>query len=222
MSRLDFFGTLCYYVLIRKQKTLIDVCVRLKGQYMDTLLERLTAIKSIFNQHDIEWVEPFETTLGAINNKEVDTKFRGLYYFYENNFYVGIASRGKIKDRHDTHRPKFDVDLKSLWRSSWAFSEAWQEGVRKYIIEDTGDIPFKKRPKGTDVNGYYPEVNFPVKHKVDVEKIKVLIWNLDHLKPWQIKMLETFIIYTIWPYCNDETYDRRKSEQEEEFTWYGS
>ena len=90
MSRLDFFGTLCYYVLIRKQKTLIDVCVRLKGQYMDTLLERLTAIKSIFNQHDIEWVEPFETTLGAINNKEVDTKFRGLYYFYENNFYVGI------------------------------------------------------------------------------------------------------------------------------------
>ena len=61
---------------------------------MDTLLERLTAIKSIFNQHDIEWVEPFETTLGAINNKEVDTKFRGLYYFYENNFYVGIASRG--------------------------------------------------------------------------------------------------------------------------------
>ena len=62
MSRLDFFGTLCYYVLIRKQKTLIDVCVRLKGHYMDTLIDRIDAIKGIFEFLYIEWVEPVSYT----------------------------------------------------------------------------------------------------------------------------------------------------------------
>ena len=75
---------MCYYVLIRIKTPLFDVCVRLKGHYMDTLLDRIDAIKSIFEQQGQSWVEPYETTEGAINRKEVGDH-RGLYYFIENN-----------------------------------------------------------------------------------------------------------------------------------------
>ena len=54
---------------------------------MDTLIDRIDAIKSTFDFLDIEWVEPFETTQGAIKTQEVNTKIQGMYYFYENNFY---------------------------------------------------------------------------------------------------------------------------------------
>ena len=55
---------------------------------MDTLLDRLDAIKGIFEFLDIEWVEPYETTQGAIKNQEVNTKIQGMYYFYENKLIV--------------------------------------------------------------------------------------------------------------------------------------
>ena len=56
MSRLDFFGTICYYVLIRIKTPLFDVCVRLKGHYMDTLIDRIDAIDaciSIDTTHNV-------------------------------------------------------------------------------------------------------------------------------------------------------------------------
>ena len=180
---------------------------------MDTLIDRIDAIKGIFEFLDIEWVEPFETTQGAIKRQEVDTKIQGMYYFYENNFYVGIASTGTIWDRHKTHRPKFDVDLNGLWKGHWAFSDAWQEGVRKYYLsEDCGPIPFVMR-KNKDHKPYPEGFTFPVKHNVDTDDIKVLIWDLSHLRPWEIEMIEDIVIYKLWPYTNDESYKKRQYEE---------
>ena len=180
---------------------------------MDTLIDRIDAIKGIFEFLDIEWVEPYETTQGAIKRQEVDTKIQGMYYFYENNFYVGIASTGNIWDRHKTHRPKFDVDLNALWKGHWAFSDAWQDGVRKYYLaEDPGPIPFKMR-KNKDHYPYPEGFNFPVKHNVNTDDIKVLIWDLSHLRPWEIEMIEKIVIYKLWPYTNDESYKKRQYEE---------
>ena len=46
---------------------------------MDTLIDRIDAIKGIFEFLDIEWVEPYETTQGAIKRQEVNTKIQGMY-----------------------------------------------------------------------------------------------------------------------------------------------
>jgi len=187
---------------------------------MDTLLDRINAIKSIFEQQGQSWVEPYETTEGAINRKEVGDH-RGLYYFIENNFYFGKAATNTVHNRHNTHRPKLDVNLARLYSTPvekkeprWIFPEGWKEGVRKFIIEDKGPIPShwikigKKRVK--------PGVlDFPVTHKVDVDQMKVLVWNLDHMTSTEISDLEKQIIPQLWPYCNTETYNRRRREEKE-------
>jgi hypothetical protein len=48
-----------------------------------------------------------------------------------------------------------------------------------------------------------------VTHRVDVDTLPVLVWNLEHLTADLISELEDRIIETIEPYCNDETYVKR-------------
>ena len=55
-----------------------------KGSLNGYIIDRLNAIKSIFEQQGQSWVEPYETTEGAIIRREVGNH-RGLYYFHENN-----------------------------------------------------------------------------------------------------------------------------------------
>jgi hypothetical protein len=176
----------------------------------------LDKIKQVFADLGIEWVEPYWTTEGAINRKEAGLH-RGLYYIYpEVNFYFGKAATNSVHNRHKTHRPKLDVDLATLYSTpkekkepKWIFPEGWKEAVRKYIIEDTGPIPshYVKTTNKTVLPGV---LNHPVTHKVDVDTLPVLLWNLDHLTAEQISEIEDTIIPTIWPYANDETYQRRK------------
>ena len=187
---------------------------------MDTLLDRLNAIKSIFEQQGQSWVEPYETTEGAIIRREVGNH-RGLYYFHENNLYAGKNANQPCGPRHDTHWAKLQVNLARLYGTPiekkeprWIFPEGWKEGIRKFIIEDKGPIPshwikigHKKVTPGI--------LDFPVIHKVDIDKLKVLLWNLDHLTSTEIGNLEKQIITTIWPYCNTETYNRRRREEKE-------
>ena len=45
---------------------------------MDTLIDRIDAIKGIFEFLDIEWVEPYETTQGAIKRQEVAVSYTHL------------------------------------------------------------------------------------------------------------------------------------------------
>ena len=173
-------------------------------------------IKQVFASQGIDWVEPYMTTEGAINRKEAGNH-RGLYYIYpEKNFYFGKAATNTVHNRHKTHRPKLDVDLAALYSTpkekkepKWIFPEGWKEAVRKFIIEDTGPIPshYNKTGNGTVVPGV---LNHPVTHKVDVDSLPVLLWNLDHLTAQQISAIEEEIIPTIWPYANDETYRKRK------------
>jgi len=177
--------------------------------------ENLKLIREVFERLGHEWVEPYQTTEGAINRKEVG-QHRGLYYIYpEVNFYFGKAATNTVHNRHKTHRPKLDVDLAALYSTpkekkepKWIFPEGWKEAVRKYIIEDTGPIPnhYVKTDRRTVVPGV---LNHPVTHKVHVDTLTVLVWDLEHLSPEEISAIEEAIIPTIWPYANDETYRKR-------------
>jgi hypothetical protein len=100
------------------------------------------------------------------------------------------------------------VNTQAVTICSWIYPKGWKEGVRKYIIEDSGDIPdhaVKVGPKQ-----YGPGVlDFPVTHKVDIDTLPVLLWNLDHLTYEQISSIEELVIERLEPYCNDETYQKR-------------
>ena len=179
----------------------------------------INKIQEVFEQLGYDWVEPYSTTEGAINRGEVGNH-RGLYYIYpEVNFYFGKAATNTVINRHMTHRPKLDVDLAKLYSTpvekvepKWMFPEGWKEGVCKYIIEGVEEIPshYVKIGKKRVAPGV---LDFPVKHKVDIDSLEVLVWNLDHLTAEQISEIEETVIPTIWPYCNNETYRKRKREK---------
>lgn len=172
-------------------------------------------IKKVFASHGVDWVEPYATTEGAINRKETGNH-RGLYWIYpEVNFYFGKAATNTVYNRHKTHRPKLDVDLATLYSTpkekkepKWTFPEGWKEAVCKFIIEDCDCIPAHavKTDRGTVVPGV---LNFPVKHKVNVDTLTVLVWDLEHLTAKQISAIEDDVIVSIWPYANTETYRKR-------------
>lgn len=178
--------------------------------------ENLALIKAVFARLGHQWVEPYLTTEGAINRKEVGLH-RGLYYIYpEKNFYFGKAATNTVHNRHKTHRPKLDVDLRTLYSTpkekkepKWIFPEGWKEAVRRYIIEDQGPIPshYTKTDRGTVVPGV---LDYPVRYLVDVDTLPVLVWDLEHLSADEIGRIEEAIIPTIWPYANDETYRARQ------------
>lgn len=181
--------------------------------------EKLNQIKLVFQSLGFDWIEPYSTTEGSINRGEVGNH-RGLYYIYpEVNFYFGKAATNTIINRHQTHRPKLDVDLATLYSTpvekvepKWQFPEGWKEGVCKYIIEGVEEIPshYIKIGKKRVAPGV---LNFPVKHKVDVDNLTVLVWNLDNLTAEQISEIEKAVIPKIWPYCNNETYKMRLKER---------
>lgn len=175
-----------------------------------------TTIRKVFEDLDIAWVEPYVTTEGAINRSEVGNH-RGLYFIYpEENFYFGKAATNTVINRHLTHRPKLDVDLAALYSTpvekvepKWQFPEGWKAGVCKYIVEGIKEIPSHWRR--VDKKLVAPNVlNFPVKHKVNVDNLTVVVWNLDHLTSKQISQIEKKVIPALWPYCNSETHLKRK------------
>jgi len=179
----------------------------------------INQIRKVFEQLGYDWVEPYATTEGAINRSEVGNH-RGLYYIYpEKNFYFGKAATNTVINRHMTHRPKLDCDLAALYGPAvekveprWQFPEGFKEGVCKYLLEGVDSIPshYVKIGKKRVAPGV---LDFPVKHKVDVDSLEVLVWNLDHLTSEQISQIEEAVIPAIWPYCNNETYRKRKREK---------
>ena len=174
-------------------------------------------IKAAFEQAGCAWVIPDTVTEGAINRKETGN-FRGLYWIYpETNLYFGKADSltATLIQRHKTHRAKLDVDLAALYSTprekkapQWVFPEGWKAAVRKFIIEDTGEIPshYEKTGTGTVVPGV---LDFPVTHKVDVDTLPVLVWDLEHLTAEQISQLEDAIIPQVESYANTETHKKR-------------
>jgi len=198
-------------------------------------MNQLQRIKQIFKDLGYSWVEPQQTTEGAIVRKEAGMH-RGVYYIYpEKNFYFGKAQskkkNGRIYDRHLTHWAKLQVDLSALYgpkkikrQPKWTFPMGFREGVATFLLDGCESIPshwtLAKDQSGNLIrndNGksmVMPGViEFPVTHKVDVDSLPVLIWNLDHLDEEDIKRIEHRVIHTIWPYCNTETYHRRHEKQ---------
>jgi hypothetical protein len=176
----------------------------------------IDTIKQSFATVGVNWIEPYKTTEGAINRSEVGNH-RGLYYIYpEVNFYFGKAATNTVINRHQTHRPKLDVDLAVLYGPAvekveprWQFPEGFKEGVCKFLLEGVDTIPshYVKIGKKLVAPGV---LNFPVTHRVDIDTLPVLVWNLDHLTAEQISSIEKLVIPAIWPYCNSESYRRRK------------
>ena len=170
-------------------------------------------INSIIENYVKKKCVPYYTTEGSINNKECGNH-RGLYYIYpELNFYFGLSSKknATIIARHETHRAKLDVNINKLFgparkkkEPSLQFPIGWQEGICKYIIDEVDEIPqyFKKT-----VDGFVEPIylDFSVKHLIDVDKIQVIIWNLNEYPPETIEAIEDKVIETIYPYCNKET-----------------
>ena len=182
------------------------------------IMNNLELINSIIERHIKKKCSPYSTTEGSINNNECGNH-RGLYYIYpEVNFYFGLAKskNATIIDRHKKHRAKLDVDLKRLYGPSSkkkqpaiTFPKGWQEGICKYIIDEVDEIPkyYEKLE-----NGYIEHSNlfFPVKHLINVNQIRVVVWNLHEYSSEKIKAIEDEVIKTIYPYCNDETYKLRQ------------
>jgi len=189
--------------------------------------DNLGLIKGVFSSQGVDWVEPYLTTEGAINRREVGNH-RGLYWIWpEINFYFGKAATNTVIGRHRTHRLKLDVNLSGLYgppgekkEPKNTFPEGWKEAVCKYIIGGCPQIPshWEKATHPTDPNQkkwVKPGVlDFPVKHVVDVDKLPVLVWDLDHLDAKTISKLEDLINVTIWPYANSGTYRRRKQQNQ--------
>ena len=183
-----------------------------------TLIQRIQSINSIIKQVKNSDIEPYHTTEGALNRGEVG-KHRGVYYIYpEKNFYFGLAKGGKggtVFHRNQTHRPKLDVNLTRLYgnpiekkQPRWTFPENWKEGVCKYIIEGADSIPSHSKKTKTGVKPGVLE--FKVVHKVEIDTLPVIVWNLDNFKEKEIEEIEKKVITTIWPYCNFETYKKRR------------
>jgi hypothetical protein len=177
-------------------------------------------IKTAFVQSGHCWVEPIITTEGAINRKETGD-FRGLYWIYpEVNFYFGKAASptASIIARHATHRTKLDVNLAELYSTpvkkkepKSSFPEGWKAAVCKYIIEGVSEIPkhYVKHGKGKDAYVTPGVLSFQVTHKVDIDTLPVLLWDLDHLAPKDISSIEKLIIAALEPYANTETHRKR-------------
>ena len=176
-------------------------------------MNNLDTINSIIKNHIKHKCDSYSTTEGAINNEECGNH-RGLYYIYpELNFYFGLAKDKKatIIKRNEKHRAKLDVNLKKLYgppikkkQPTITFPKGWQEGICKYIIDGVDNIPqyFKKIDDGCVEPIYW---DFSVKHLIDVDKIEVIVWNLDKYPPETIQAIEDEVIETIYPYCNTET-----------------
>ena len=45
---------------------------------------------------------------------------------------------------------------------------------------------------------------------INVNQIRVVVWNLHEYSSEIIKAIEDEVIETIYPYCNDETYELRQ------------
>lgn len=190
--------------------------------------KNIMLIKEVFENLKYKWVEPYMTTEGAINRQETGMH-RGLYYIYpEKNFYFGKAQStkgaGTIYHRHQTHRPKLDVDLAELYgpqnikkQPKWTFPKGFREGVVKYLIKENIAIPdnFISFIDNDGIKKCKPaNLNFTVTHTKDIETLPVLVWNLDHFSEESIDEIEESVITTIWPYCNNETYRKRRKNEE--------
>ena len=176
-------------------------------------MNNIEIINSIIESYIGKKRDPYSTTIGSINNQECGNH-RGLYYIYpEVNFYFGISSKknATIISRHEKHKAKLDVNFKKLYgpdnkkkEPQIQFPKGWQEGICKYIIEGIEEIPqyFKKTS-----DGYVEPINvdFSLKHLLDINKIEVVIWNLKEYSSHTIEAIEEEVIETIFPFCNTET-----------------
>ena len=198
--------------------------------------ENLDKIAGVFARLGIPYVEPYDTTVGEVVNKEKGNH-RGIYWIFPLiNFYIGLsASLGSTMSgvRFDTHILKFLVDLATLYGRSRShkFEEkcepykklpaGWNYALRKHIINEDYipshwiKVPVDQIPPGkggeSGKKWVRPGVlDYPVTYRegIDPYEIPVKIWNLNHLTPKQIADLEKAIIKAIWPEANDETYNK--------------
>jgi len=186
-------------------------------------MQHLDKIKKCFTPH-AEWVEPYWTTEEAIVSGK-SGMHRGLYWIApEMNFYFGKAATSFVHARNKTHWMKLNVDLRTLYGGDGVSSKkeagdkfpvGWKQAMCDLILEGVKIIPSHYIQHGTGKNKYVTPgvLDFPVKYKVNVAKLPVLVWDLDHLTSKQISNIEKSIIKDVEPYANTETYRKRTKMQ---------
>jgi hypothetical protein len=183
-------------------------------------------IKEVYASQGIQWVEPYETTVGDLFRAPKVGNHTGHYWIGDNYYFGRAMNSQKVKGRFKPHYAKLNARFDWLFAASynlneseirakvhkssayWKIGKGWLDLHRDVLVENCPEFPvyFRKTAHGYEAGDFH----FPAKPKVDVDSMKVLVWNLDHLTDVQISNLEKVIIKTIWPYANNETYKKRK------------
>jgi hypothetical protein len=181
--------------------------------------QNLAKIRAVFERLGHIWVEPKLTETGLLATG-TEGNHLGLYWIWpEVNFYFGKAATQVVHKRHVTHMCKLKADLPALYgpqvekvQPGSVMPDGWREGVAKFLLENNIDmVPptyeqiGKKRVKPANMD-------FIPVHKRTVHDIPCYVWNLNHLTAREISDIEEAVIPEIWPYCNGETYRKRKRQ----------
>jgi len=167
--------------------------------------------KKVFEKCGVNWVDPEVLELGDIIENDADFRFKGIYFFYEKNLYIGSATTLKVKDRMKSHQKKLALKRyeagkqkkEALKGSKESFPDGWIWAIKRLYLNEIDIDILKIRPDKEFWNQY-------IKNNqalYDWGEIKVMVWNLDEQKKWKIKKLETFLIYEFEPLANKEIFD---------------
>jgi hypothetical protein len=185
----------------------------------------LELIKQVYARQGVEWVEPYTTTVSDLFRTPKVGSHTGHYWIGDNYYFGRAMGSQKVKGRFKPHYAKLNARFDWLFAAScklteeqarakihnssahWKIGEGWKDLHRDILIDNCPEFPkyFRETPRGFEAGDFH----FPAKPKVDIDSMKVIVWNLNHLTAEQIASLEKEVIRTIWPYANSDTHDRR-------------
>ena len=186
--------------------------------------EQLDLVKATYARLGFEYLGFYMTTVIELASGHTG-KHVG-HYLIGANFYLGMASGGNfICARFKPHYAKLmarfdwlfhakigvtiDAARAKVHNSSahWKIGEGWKALLRDVLLEECGEFPeyFRKTDKGYEAG----DLEFNCKHRVDIDSLPVMVWNLEHLTYDQIKDLETALIEVLEPYANSQSHKKR-------------
>jgi hypothetical protein len=186
--------------------------------------QQLDIVKATYDRLGLEYLGFYMTTVIELASGKA-----GLHvghYLIGANFYLGIArGNNSVRARFKPHYAKLMARFDWLFHAKnnvtaeqarakvhkssahWKIGEGWKALLRDVLLEECSEFPeyFRKTERGYEAG----DLEFNCKHKIDVDSIPVMVWNLEHLTYTQIKDLETALIEVLEPYANAETHKKR-------------
>jgi hypothetical protein len=179
------------------------------------MIEQLTsAMKAAMTSLDIAYTKHQDATVHRLYLGHAG-RHTGIYIVYGPNktYYIGIATESNtIYGRFQPHYAKFTVNLSAMYggtdkdkkETRWQFPKNWRKGIKQEFLLNEDNIPNywigkqKKeviKPSNLDWKPVFKE-------GVDIDNISVAVWDLGHLTPKQIDILETALVQDLKPLFN--------------------